>query len=183
MTKGRGKDQPFGLTAYGYADEIVCDLLGAEQEEGYVSKEMQHGIEHEMDALLAYQSKKGITVNVPTEPILHDSLPIAGMPDGITADGKGIIEVKCPNNRNHLDNIRTGAQIELYYWQMQGYMLLTGAEYCDFVSYSPRFPESLQLAVYRVERDTAHIADLTARINSLWAYVQEQLDLVKSKTV
>ena len=182
MTKGRGKDQPFGLTAFSYADDIVMDILGVEPEPEYTSREMQWGIDNEFDAVVAYQAFTGAVVDVPAEVIVSDQLPIAGTPDGLIKAANGLIEIKCPNNRNHLNNLtREKSQIDLYYWQMQGYMMLTGAEWCDFVSYSPNFPEGLQLGIHRVERNDSDISELTERIQVLWDYVQERVTVLKNK--
>lgn len=180
MAKGRGKDQPFGLTAYGYANDVVMDILNVEPEPEWTSKEMQHGIDYELEACIAYEALTGRTIKYPTEVILSDSLPIGGTPDGLILSEGGLIEIKCPNNRNHMANLtRDTSQIQDYYWQMQGYMMLTGAQWCDFVSYSPRFPEHLRIAVHRVERDEAGIAELTERIQTLWNYIQDKLNTLQ----
>jgi hypothetical protein len=59
---------------------------------------------------------------------------------------------------------------------MQWQLACTGRQWCDFVSYDPRLPGHLQLAVYRLERDPAHIADLEAAVGLFLDEVQAVID-------
>jgi hypothetical protein len=43
-------------------------------------------------------------------------------------------------------------------------MLITGAEFVDFVSFDPEMPEKLQLFVFRWERDEALIKEYEAEL-------------------
>jgi hypothetical protein len=43
-------------------------------------------------------------------------------------------------------------------------MACTGRAYCDFVSFDPRLPESMQLFVKRVHRDNGVIAELETEV-------------------
>jgi len=98
---------------------------------------------------------------------------VSGTPDGLIGDD-AIIEVKCPYNPvNHLANLREGAQIKDYYWQIQGYLWLTGRAVCWFVSYDPRFPEATRLAVHKVERNQEDIDRLAERV------VEFEMELVR----
>ena len=56
-------------------------------------------------------------------------------------------------------------------WQM----ICTGRNYCDFVSFDPRFPEHLQLCVIRVDRDAQRCADLESEVVVFLAEVAEMV--------
>jgi hypothetical protein len=43
-------------------------------------------------------------------------------------------------------------------------MACTGRKFCDFVSFDPRMPETMQLFVKRIDRDTALIHDLEMQV-------------------
>src|SRR5690606_41887739 len=90
-----------------------------------------------------------------------DSLPNTGCsPDGLIGDD-GLVEIKCAASmQKHLEALRSGAHAVEYRWQLQHQLMVTGRQWVDAVSYDPRFPEHLQLAVTRVERDEAAIAEL-----------------------
>lgn len=47
-----------------------------------------------------------------------------------------------------------------YYPQVQGNLWVLGREWCDYVSYDPRFPPHLRLYVHRVYRDEPYISKL-----------------------
>lgn len=86
-------------------------------------------------------------------------------PDGITDDGKGRLEIKCPyNGPNHLRNCAENVFHDGndYYRQVLGHLLDPRAEWCDFISYDPRYPDGHPskakiLRVYR--KDVENVLD------------------------
>lgn len=164
-TGGRGGAK-FGKTAESYAEEIVQHMMGVEIDE-YVSSAMEWGIENEPFAIEMYESET-VSIVQEKERLQHPEYDfISGEPDGLVGD-EGIIEVKCPNSSNHFKNLRNGEQIDQYIYQMQGYMWITGREWCDFVSYDPRYPEKFQLYIERIGRDQEMIDELEERCVEFW---------------
>lgn len=163
MTQGRSKDQKFGQTAKTYAYEVALERMGVEKPEAY-GHALDWGVNYEFEAIELFQAVTGLAVGL-NDVIQHPTLDfVAGTPDGLIGDD-AIIEIKCPYNPvNHLANLREGAQIKDYYWQIQGYLWLTGRSVCWFVSYDPRFPEATRLAVHRVERNDEDIIRLAERV-------------------
>jgi hypothetical protein len=47
-------------------------------------------------------------------------------------------------------------------WQMAS--VSPNVKWCDFISYNPNFPDTMQLFVARVERDNDYIAELEAEV-------------------
>lgn len=88
---------------------------------------------------------------------LHDDY-LGGSPDGLVGE-KGGIEIKCPFNQGvHLANLLLTpetfkAERKEYYWQIQGYLKLTGRDWFDFVSFDHRFPEEYCMQVIRIQRN------------------------------
>jgi hypothetical protein len=62
----------------------------------------------------------------------------------------------------HLEALRSCAHATEYRWQVQGQLWVTDRTWCDVVSFDPRWPDGLQLAIHRVFRDEAAIAELRA---------------------
>jgi hypothetical protein len=91
---------------------------------------------------------------------VHPDYPFAGAsPDGLI-DHDGCIEMKCPKSSVvHLQRFVDGLPEE-YRPQIQGQLWVTGRQWCDFVSYDPRMPESHRLLKIRVKRDQAYIDHL-----------------------
>jgi hypothetical protein len=79
--------------------------------------------------------------------VIHPDTPWLGAsPDGLVYDPSepcpfGLIEMKCPNVKSYVDCPylkMTSGKLSLkkthaYYWQVQGQMLITGMNWCDFV--------------------------------------------------
>lgn len=132
--------------------------------ETYSNAAMQRGIELEGEARDAYAFERGLAVEEVAF-IVCESLPNTGCsPDGLI-DADGMVEIKCPASMaKHLDALRTDAHAQEYRWQLQHQLLCTGRQWVEIASYDPRFPEGLQLAVTRVERDEAAIAELSEAI-------------------
>jgi len=60
-------------------------------------------------------------------------------------------------------------------------MSATNAEWCDFVSYDPRFPEHLQLFVLRVERDEDYIKSMSEEVNLFNDEVSQLVNRMEKK--
>lgn len=144
---------------------LAVERLTGQCVETYTNGAMQRGIELEAEARDAYSFAHGVAVDecgfVPCEALF---IPCGCSPDGLIGDD-GLLEIKCPASMaKHLDALRTGAHAKEYRWQLQHQLMVTGRAWVDAVSYDPRFPEGLQLAVTRVERDEASIKDLVEAI-------------------
>lgn len=130
--------------------------------ETYSNGAMQRGTELEPDARSAYETHAGDLVDEVAF-VQHPSLPFVGVsPDGLVGSD-GLVEIKCPSAMaKHLSALRTGDHAKEYRWQLQGQLWVTGRSWIDAVSYDPRWPEHLQIAVVRIERDDKAIAELEA---------------------
>lgn len=159
----RGRSGPSATRASMLA-QLAVERLTGEPVEGYQNDAMRRGTELEGEARDAYSFATG---NAVTESgfVLYAELPNTGCsPDGFV-DPDGLVELKCPANMaKHLDALRSGDHAKEYRWQLQHQLLVTGARWVDAASYDPRYPEHLQLAIVRVERDEAAIAELRAAI-------------------
>lgn len=126
----------------------------------YANEAMQRGTELEPVARAAYEALTGEWVDL-VGFVQDDRWPYVGVsPDGLIGDD-GLIEIKCPfSQAKHLEALRRGAHAVEYRWQVQGQMWITGRQWCDVVSFDPRFPDGLQLAITRVQRDDEAIAKL-----------------------
>jgi putative phage-type endonuclease len=155
--------------------KLVIERLTGVQEEGFKSGPMQWGIDNEEGARRAYEAATGEFV---IEVGLHKHPTIKGThasPDGLVNDD-GLIEIKCPNSATHIGTLKSGSVATQYVYQMQWQMACTGRQWCDFVSFDPRFPEHLQLFVKRFERDDKLIAELEAKVSAFLTRVESDLE-------
>jgi putative phage-type endonuclease len=150
---------------------LAVERLTGECVATYTNAAMARGTELEAEARDAYAFEHGALVEEAGF-VACAELPNTGCsPDGFLG-ADGLLEIKCPASmQKHLDALRSGAHADEYRWQLQHQLMVTGRAWVDAVSYDPRFPDGLQLAVKRVERDEAAIAQLRKEIETADAEV------------
>jgi putative phage-type endonuclease len=156
------------------AKDILVESISDTVAPMFVNEAMQWGIDEEHRARTWYELETGKTV---TEVgfCLHDKIKYIGCsPDGLVDDG--LLEIKCPNSRTHLDYLENGAP-KNYIAQMQFQMWVTDRGWCDFVSYDSRLPGNAQILIQRIERDEKMIELL--KENAAW--VNEYIVSFKKK--
>lgn len=128
---------------------VLERLTGVSQEDGWISPDMQRGAEMEAEAFAAYEVATG---NLARRVgfLEHPELMAGCSPDAEVDQFKGIVELKCPKSATHLAYLRTRTVPADYLAQCRHNLWVTGASWCDFASWDPRFPEPLRLFVTRV---------------------------------
>lgn len=132
-----------------YRTQLVCErLTGQPQDDVFVSADMQRGTDLEPVARAAYEAQTGQWVEQ-VGFLAHTSLMAGGSPDGVVGDYDGLIEIKCPRPATHIKWMRAGGVPADHLAQIRMLLWLTGAEWCDFISYCPQMPENLRVYVAR----------------------------------
>lgn len=148
---------------YNYRAQLVVERLTGTVEPSFTNAAMQHGIDTEPLARMAYECETLNTVTT-CAMIEHPKIAMAGAsPDGLV-DDDGLIEIKCPNSATHIETLLSRRAPSKYIPQMQWQMACTGRAWCDFVSFDPRMPADLQLFIVRVARDDELIAKYEAEV-------------------
>jgi len=139
---------------------IALERLTGQPEQTFQNDAMRRGTELEPFARGAYEAKTGELVETVAF-VTDDRWPYVGVsPDGLLGD-QGLVEFKCPASQaKHFAALKDGAHAKEYAWQVQGQLWITGRQWCDVVSFDPRFPEELQLAITNVRRDEVLIQKL-----------------------
>ena len=159
---------------------LVCErLTGLPQENGYINAEMQRGIDLEDTAIAAYEAATGNLVRR-TGFVQHEELLAGCSLDGDVDDCTGIVECKCPKSSTHLGYLRAGSAPTTDLPQMTHNLWVTGARWCDFVSFDDRLPPELALFVVRVERDEAAIASYELMLRAFLREVEDELASVEA---
>jgi putative phage-type endonuclease len=163
-----------------YLIELALQRVTKTIEESYTNAAMEWGTQTEPQARVAYEVKTGnfvdqiAFVNHPT---------IAGFgcsPDGLVGDS-GLIEIKCPNSATHWSYIKSNEPPNKYFIQMQAQMAVTGAKWCDFVSFDPRMPERSQLLIVSVPRDPEFILFMETEIKQFLSEVEVEVNLMEKR--
>lgn len=148
-----------------YRVELICERMTGQQSEGFTNVHIERGIELEPFARAAYEAKNNLFVTQ-IGFAQHPTIEMSGAsPDGLIGDD-GMLEIKCPKAKTHINTMLDGRVPKKYIPQMQWQMACTGRKWNDFVSYCPELPADLQLFVTRLERDDDYIAELEQKVTT-----------------
>lgn len=139
-------------------DLLLERITGTVQSNGYTSPEMAWGTEQEPHARMAYEM--AFERDITEAGFLYLPHIKAGCSlDGFVTDGdkRGIFEAKCPKSKTHWGYLNAGVVPSTYLPQITHNLWITGADFCDFMSFDPRMPEELQQFHIRAWRDEARI--------------------------
>jgi predicted phage-related endonuclease len=148
-------------------DELIAEEeTGISDDDGFVSEEMQRGIDLEPLAIKEYESVTGNTVTRYGF-LQSDELPIlCQSPDGYVGVD-GAIEVKCPKTKTHIKYIRQGKIPNDYKEQVWTYFMVNpNLKWLDFISYDPRLTKK-PIWILRVNRE-----DVQDDIIGAWMMLQ-----------
>lgn len=157
-----------------YLTEVLLEQLTGIEEQHFVSRDMLNGIETEPEARAVYEAVTGNTV-IETGFHAHPFIEsFGGSPDGLIGDD-GMLEIKCPKARTHLETLLTKTIDRGYFLQVQGNMECTGRKWCDFVSYHPAFPEEKRMVIIRVEADPDTKAEIQREVASGLEWIEKKI--------
>jgi len=139
-------------TRANYRAELVAQRLTGVIENGFTNAAMEWGTLNEPMARAAYELKTNCMVEE-VGFIKHPTIKWSGAsPDGLI-DDDGLVEIKCPNTKTHINYLVAGKPPPDYVPQMIWQMACTGRKWCDFASYDPRMPEDMRLFIVRLLRN------------------------------
>ena len=179
MAQGKGGSP--SVTRDKYMIRLIKERLTGVIEENFQSKAMTWGIETEDEARNAYF---GETLNLVQEVLFIDWFGqdmVGCSPDGLVGDD-GLIEIKCRESHNHIKYLLDEGKIDGNAMkQTQSQMLFTGRQWCDYVHYDNRFPNGLDLHIYRIEKDQKVQDEICAAIVQFQYELNEKMALLKTR--
>lgn len=136
---------------------------------------MARGRQLEDEALAAWSARTGeIAAPVCVEHADHEW---AGASlDGMTLDGKLLVEIKCMGEKNHQKVLDTRVVPDYYYCQCQYQLACADTKVLHFWAYRPECenPEDRGVLIV-VHRDDEYIAWMMERLEAFWQCVQEDI--------
>ena len=137
-------DDSRGLTAL-----LVAERITGYSDPVFVTADMLRGTEEEPRARDLYAETRGVGVcEIGFLVREEDDWRLGYSPDGLVGDD-GLIEVKAPRAKTHLRTILADEVPAHHMAQIQAGLLVTGREWCDFISWCGGMP----MYVKRVEPD------------------------------
>ncbi len=163
-----------------YLFELLAERLTGELTWSASTNYMERGHDLEADAIKLYR----FTREAETEPVgfvTNNEGTIGASPDQLVGEN-GLLEIKVPKPATHIGYLlQSGTAYEEHRTQTQGQLWITEREWNDLLSYNPALPPAL----YRVERDEEHIADIarelaafSQRLEALYAELVAQFEWV-----
>lgn len=155
-------DAPYlmGVNKYKSPYQIWREKQGLD-ESNYINEDMQRGIDLEPEA----RKHAGLILNVELKPVVRKSRTTSFMAaslDGISDDGKILVEIKCPRNQIQ------GAEVPMiHYPQLQHQMYVCEAEKMYYFSYLPH--DSVMIEIVRNDE---YIEKLIQVETEFWDCVQ-----------
>ena len=176
-------------------------LTGQPQERKAGGYQIRDGETREPHARRFYEVTTGMVVRE-CGFISDNEIPIGCSPDGYIGDFEGLVSIKCPLAATHLETLTrlhewTQAQQlpaeqiaamtlkahtliipEEYRWQIQHELYVTGAAWCDYLSYDASFPEALRSVVVRVLRTDFDWSEYQTLVQEFLAEVDAEVEKV-----
>lgn len=131
-------------------------ITGRPQEREFSTAAVQRGIDKEPEASARYEAESGAILERCGFLSLNHAMAGCSL-DAFTHDQKGIVETKCPESATHYEYLRTREIPSDYRWQCTHNLWVSGADWCDFISFDDRFPDDLQYLCVRLERNEYEI--------------------------
>ena len=163
------------------AQLVLERLTGKPQERNFQSQAMTDGIEREDGALAKYEELSGRLTRI-VGFVSHPTLMVGFSPDAAVGEFEGLVEAKCPIPATHLDYIESGKVPGDYMKQITHGLWVTGAAWCDFISFQPDFPEEMRLRLVRVHRADVDLKDYEAKLRTFLAEVDQKIATLKTLT-
>ena len=131
-----------GSRATGFQDvvnQMVAEnLTGAPAREVFTNAAMQHGIDHEDEAVQFFEFAQDVECQrIGFVKIDEPGINIGCSPDGIIKETKHLLEVKCPQPTKQIKVLRSGQIPTEYKAQTQMQLFVCNADKLDFLSYHP----------------------------------------------
>jgi putative phage-type endonuclease len=165
--------------------ELLAQRITGHVEPHYVGDDMLRGHEDEVEARILYAQRYAPVADMGF--ITNDAwgFTLGCSPDGLVGDD-GMIECKSRRQKFQVETIINGEMPADYLIQVQTAMLVTGRQWCDFVSYSGGLP----MVTIRVLPDAAVQAaiikaatDFEARLADKLAAYQRAMDAADMRLI
>ncbi len=166
----------FGNPAKEYAQKKALERVTGELDESssYKNSYMDRGHELEPVAKMLYEEQ---TFNFVSNGGFYKDGNLGDSPDGLIGS-KGVIEIKSVIPNTQWKRLKSGKYDTAYQWQIQGHLLLSSREWCDFVSYCPEMNEKNILFIDRVYPDKESFKMLKERLTEFEQEIIKNIEIL-----
>jgi hypothetical protein len=126
-------------TSRGLIATLAAERITGWSEPTFTSDDMWRGIEHEPIARSKYAEHHAPVTEVGFIVRTIDGCRLGYSPDGLVGDN-GLIEIKCPRAKSHVQTIARDNIPTQYIAQLQAGLFVTGRDWIDYVSFCAGLP-------------------------------------------
>jgi exodeoxyribonuclease (lambda-induced) len=162
-----------------YRLQLISERIAGESQDNFFwTQEMQRGVDIEPLAFAHYESLTGQLVRK-TGFLAHNTVMAGCSLDGDVGNFSGILELKCPKMATHLAYLADRDQLRIDYLpQVSHNLWITGAAFCDLVSFDNRMPPDKQFIKVRIEAYDAGIKEYAEAATAFLAEVDTHYHLI-----
>lgn len=172
LAKGKTKGSE-AVTRRNYRFQLALERVTRKpQGQVFVNEAMARGTELEPLARQAYELHSGNLVTEAGFCYPSDAHDYGCSVDGFV-DDDGLIEIKCPSAPIHYGYLESGVVPSNYKGQILHNLLTSGRTWADFISYSPDFPEKMQLFIVRYHLDTTELMEYKGELDQFLVEVDD----------
>lgn len=135
-----------------YMNQLLAESLGLHEEGWQGNHHTIRGNDTEEEASAWYEIVNDVDVEVIGFTWKDERQRAGGSPDRLVGMDGGL-EIKCPDAKGHIDNLRCGKVPTEHLPQLYGYLWLTDRQWWDFVSYNSAFTKQLQARINATDDD------------------------------
>ena len=155
--------------------KLVLEIVtGRTQEDDFLSRDMQRGIDLEPDAFGEFEALTGVILQ--RSGFLTMGEDFGCSLDAHIGDFEELVSIKCPNDATHLEYLFGKTIPKAYIDQCRHELWITGAKRHHFMSYNPNFPEKLRVFYVTMERAEFDIASYEVEAFKFMAEVRAEAD-------
>jgi len=178
-----------------YALELVNNYYRIEDRSGFKTEDTERGNDYEQFAVEAAEKSLGFKFDLTgKDQDFFSEGSLSCTPDGVKYNDIFMIErgleVKCPNDNNHIFNfVNVNNQQDLlkhhsdYYWQCQTALHVTGAEVWYWASWNNNRPEWQQLKIIEIRPNELHINLLKKRADRVIEYRDNAIKKIEDQRI
>lgn len=154
---------------------VLERVTGKTQEDDFISRDMQRGLDLEAEAFGEFEALNGAILQ--RSGFLSMEEDFGCSLDAYLGDFEELVSIKCPNDANHMAYVMGGKKIPKDYMEQCRHELwVTGAKRHHFMSYNPNFPAKLRVHYVTMELAQFDLVTYEAEAIKFMAEVREETE-------
>ena len=165
-------------TSRALIEKLALERITGRAEYMHPTRDMMRGTLLEPDARQIYHERYNQVYEVGFGRVDADGVAYGASPDGLTVDGYGGLEIKCPKPATHFRTTLEDRVPPVYLPQIAMNMLVFDKGWWDFMSHAPGMPPYVR----HVKRDATREAAILEAINTAETRITALLELWEDRT-